>query len=185
MSWIRIIDEDEATGDLAETYEGLKKKRGKVSNILKVQSLNNGVMRAHMDLYMLLMFERSGLSREEKEMLATAVSVANGCDYCSNHHGEALNRYWNSRERLKTFRQDHTSIHMPVRTRKMLEYAIKLTKNPEEMKEGDILALRECGLPDEDILIINLITSYFNFVNRIAAGLGVEFTEEEMQGYKV
>lgn len=185
MSWIRIIDEDEATGDLAETYEGLKKSRGKVSNILKVQSLNVEVMRAHTDLYMHLMFERSGLSREEKEMLATAVSVANGCDYCSNHHGEALNRYWKDQGRLETFKHDHTSMDMPVRTRKMLEYAVKLTKNPEEMKEEDILALHECGLPDEDILIINLITSYFNFVNRIATGLGVEFTEEEMRGYKV
>ena len=81
--------------------------------------------------------------------------------------------------------RDHISIDMPVRTRKMLDYAVKLTKNPEKMKENDVLTLRECGLPDEDILIINLITSYFNFVNRIATGLGVEFTEEEMRGYKV
>jgi hypothetical protein len=28
-----------------------------------------------------------------------------------------------------------------------------------------------------------LITSYFNFVNRIAEGLGVAFTEEEATGY--
>lgn len=40
-------------------------------------------------------------------------------------------------------------------------------------------------LADEDILDINLIiASYFNFVNRIADGLGVEFTLEEVQGYR-
>lgn len=31
---------------------------------------------------------------------------------------------------------------------------------------------------DEDILNISLITSYFNFVNRIAIGLGVEFSDD-------
>ena len=39
-------------------------------------------------------------------------------------------------------------------------------------------------LTDEDILNINLVVSYFNFVNRIANGLGVEFSEEEVKGYK-
>ncbi len=37
---------------------------------------------------------------------------------------------------------------------------------------------------DEDILLVNLIISYFNFVNRIALGLGVGFSEEEVKGYK-
>lgn len=45
-------------------------------------------------------------------------------------------------------------------------------------------ALRQVGFADEDILDINLIASYFNFVNRIADGLGVEFTPEEVQGYR-
>ncbi|HKK03778.1 MAG TPA: peroxidase-related enzyme, partial [Gammaproteobacteria bacterium] len=44
---------------------------------------------------------------------------------------------------------------------------------------------RKSGFSDEDILLANLIISYFNFVNRIALGLGVEHSEEEVQGYKV
>jgi len=43
--------------------------------------------------------------------------------------------------------------------------------------------LRQAGFSDEDILSINLIVSYFNFVNRIALGLGVEFSEAEVRGY--
>jgi hypothetical protein len=31
---------------------------------------------------------------------------------------------------------------------------------------------------------VNLITGYFNFVNRLAEGLGVEFTDEEAGGYR-
>lgn len=39
------------------------------------------------------------------------------------------------------------------------------------------------GFSDTDILTINLITSYFNFVNRIALGLGVGFSDDEITGY--
>ncbi|MGM0510932.1 MAG: peroxidase-related enzyme, partial [Thermoplasmatota archaeon] len=39
------------------------------------------------------------------------------------------------------------------------------------------------GFGDDDILNIDLVASYFNFVNRIALGLGVEFLPEEVKGY--
>jgi uncharacterized peroxidase-related enzyme len=34
------------------------------------------------------------------------------------------------------------------------------------------------------LLLANLVVSYFNFVNRIALGLGVEHNEDEVRGYK-
>jgi len=49
--------------------------------------------------------------------------------------------------------------------------------------ENDIDILRQSGFSDEEILNINLITCYFNFVNRIALGLGVTFSKEELFGY--
>ncbi len=66
----------------------------------------------------------------------------------------------------------------------MLKYAVKLTKNPSELRLKDIEELRQVGFNDTDILNINLITSYFNFVNRTALGLGVKFSREEARGYK-
>lgn len=56
----------------------------------------------------------------------------------------------------------------------MLEYAAKLTQEPWNMLEGDVLALREAGFSDEAILDINQVTGYYAFVNRLADGLGVE-----------
>ena len=66
----------------------------------------------------------------------------------------------------------------------MLEFAEKLTLYPGNMEEDDVKSLRENGYSDEEILSIALITNYFNFVNRVANGLGVDFSEEEMKGYK-
>ena len=66
----------------------------------------------------------------------------------------------------------------------IVRHAEKLTSAPSAMTESDLGELRAVGLSDEDILDLTLVTAYFNFVNRIALGLGVEFTAEEMSGYK-
>ena len=56
----------------------------------------------------------------------------------------------------------------------MLDYAVKLTNAPWEMVAADVEHLRLNGFSDVAILDVNQITGYFNFVNRLAEGLGVE-----------
>ena len=56
----------------------------------------------------------------------------------------------------------------------MLDYAVKLTRTPGEMGEGDVERLREVGFDQVAILDICQVVSYFNYVNRMADGLGVE-----------
>ena len=81
MPWIKTVHPDEATGELKIEYEQAIKRAGKVFNILKVQSLNPESLRASTHLYLATMYGRSGLSRAEREMLATVVSWANRCFY--------------------------------------------------------------------------------------------------------
>ena len=56
----------------------------------------------------------------------------------------------------------------------MLEYAVKLTRQPKEMTVADVKNLRKAGFGDRAIHDICTITGYYAFVNRIADGLGVE-----------
>lgn len=184
MSWISVIDESEATGKLKEIYDEMGKKRGKISNIMKIHSLNPDAMKKHMDLYLTLMFGSSELSREKRELIGVVVSSANRCEYCISHHSEALNHYWKNSERVRRLVHNFQSVDLTEKKRKMLEYVTKLTKTPFEIEQDDIDVLRSSGFSDEDILNINLITCYFNFVNRIALGLGVEFSSDEITGYK-
>ncbi|NNF67551.1 MAG: peroxidase-related enzyme [Gammaproteobacteria bacterium] len=183
MAWIDEIEEADATGELGQIYAGLVEQRGKLSNIMKVQSLNPGAMQKHLDLYMQLMFAKSGLSRADREAIAVAVSAANNCAYCVSHHAEALQRYEKDKSVLREIRNLHF-IELPERLARMLSYAVKLTREPARIREEELDLLREAGLSDSDILDINLVTAYFNFVNRIALGLGVTFSAEETAGYK-
>lgn len=130
------------------------------------------------------MFGKSNLSREVREMIAVVVSTANKCDYCINHHAEALNFYWKNKEKLNHFISDFRSVEIESKVKSLLEYSYKLTVTPQNISSATIDNLRLSGWSDEDILLANLIISYFNFVNRIALGLGVEFSEDEVKGYK-
>ena len=184
MAFIKIVNEYEAEGELKYVYDEIIKGRGKLSNIMKIHSLNPDTMVKHMALYKTLMFSKSGLSRELKETIAIVVSKTNNCDYCVNHHAEALLFYWKDSEKIKLFIEDYKKVEFEDRILVVLKYSEKLTSQPDEITEVDVNRLKETGWKDEDILLINLIVSYFNFVNRIALGLGVEFSEEEIKGYK-
>lgn len=56
----------------------------------------------------------------------------------------------------------------------MLDYAVKLTRTPGRMEPQDVEALRAVGFDDTAILDICQVTAYYNYVNRLADGLGVE-----------
>lgn len=183
MSWIAEIEESDAGGELAGIYAELIEKRGKVANILKVHSLNPPAMSNHVDLYMTLMFGKSGLSRAEREAIAVVVSATNECAYCVNHHAEALRHHIEDDVLNMLVEADGLETLEP-RLSNIVRYAEKLTSAPGAMTEIDLGELRAVGLDDNDILDITMIVGYFNFVNRIALGLGVTYSDEEVTGYK-
>jgi alkylhydroperoxidase family enzyme len=78
---IRLIEEDDADGLLAEEYAAAIERAGKVFNIVKAMSLRPAVLRASMALYREIMFGESGLTRQERELLATVASAEQSCHY--------------------------------------------------------------------------------------------------------
>ena len=81
MAHLRLIDVEDATGLLKEEYDAAVGRAGKVFNVVKAMSLRPGVLKRSMELYTGIMFGSSGLSRIERELLATVVSRANDCHY--------------------------------------------------------------------------------------------------------
>ena len=112
------------------------------------------------------------------------VSANNDCAYCVNHHVEALKRYIDDEEILGMLSAADGLETLEPRLSNIVRHAEKLTNAPGAMTESDLGELRAVGLDDRDILDLSLITAYFNFVNRIALGLGVTFNEEELAGYR-
>jgi len=184
LAWIKAIPEDKATGDLKRTYEEVARARGKISNIMRAQSLNPNALRFFLGLYVSLMYGKSGLSRAEREMIATAISAHNRCDYCVSHHGEALRFYLKNGEQLSALKQGLLPDSVDEKGKVLVDYALKLSSQPGAVTKGDLENLRRVGTSDSEILDLVLLTAYTNYVNRVAQGLGVEHDEQEARGYK-
>lgn len=60
----------------------------------------------------------------------------------------------------------------------MINFALKLTREPSAMNSEDIQELRHNGFSEEQVVDIVLITCTFNFMDRLADGLGVELGPE-------
>ena len=82
MAFIRMIDEDEATGELAALYERASDPgSGLVDNVLKVHSLHPSGLAAHVAVYRAAMTGTPGLGLVDRELIALVVSQVNECVY--------------------------------------------------------------------------------------------------------
>ncbi len=89
------------------------------------------------------------------------------------HHGDALRRLIRDDGLVDALQADPLAAPVPARERALLRYAARLTREPASVTRADLDALRAEGWDDRAILDLNQVVAYFNYVNRIADGLGV------------
>ena len=89
-------------------------------------------------------------------------------------HGGFLRQHSDDPQLASHIMHDYTKADLDPETRGMLDFAVKLTREPTNMSEADVKGLRALGLTDEQILSVVLITCTFNFMTRLADGLGVQ-----------
>ena len=178
MSWIKSIPFEDAEGALKKTYDRIAGKDGRIDNVLSVHSLRPHTLQGHMALYKSVLHHAGNtLPREFLETLGIYVSHLNHCAYCVAHHLEGLRRLLKDNEMAETIhtalkRQDFDLV-FDNSQQAALTYARKLTLHPQEIEEHDFIALKNAELGDGEILEINQVVSYFNYVNRNVLGLGV------------
>ena len=178
MSWIKVIDYKDATGNLKKLYDRVKGPQDNVDNVLALHSLRPHTLSAHMGLYKAVLHHSgNSLPKWYLETLGVFVSQLNGCDYCVDHHSAGLKRLLADDEKyaaITTAIKENKSINvLDEKWNHGIRYAEALTLHPIRVKEENISTLRNAGFTDGEILEINQLTSYFNYVNRSVIGLGV------------
>lgn len=81
MAFIDYIPYDDADDELKTVYERAGAPKRVPANILRIAGPNPKAMNAHLDFYRSIMFQKSPLSRQQREMVATVVSALNQCHY--------------------------------------------------------------------------------------------------------
>ena len=81
MAYIDLVPVDQATGTLRRLFDAALQRAGRVFNIVRTMSPNPPVLEAAIGFYSRIMKGPSGLSRRERELLATVTSRVNDCYY--------------------------------------------------------------------------------------------------------
>ncbi len=71
-------------------------------------------------------------------------------------------------------RKDYRTADLSPADRSLCDYADKLTRTPAACTESDVQKLRQQGFDDRAIHDAAQVIAYFNYINRIADGLGVD-----------
>jgi uncharacterized peroxidase-related enzyme len=88
-------------------------------------------------------------------------------------HAEFLRRVTLDEQLAQSVKKNYQDADLANREKAMLDYVAKLTRAPKSIEQSDLETLRQHGFTDEAILQVNLIASWFNYINRVADGLGV------------
>ncbi|MTI03824.1 MULTISPECIES: carboxymuconolactone decarboxylase family protein [Alphaproteobacteria] len=187
MSWIRTVPFEEATGKLKKLYERVTGPDNNVDNIMMAHSLRPHSMEGHMALYKnVLHHSGNKVPKWFLETLGVWVSSLNSCAYCVEHHFQGLQRLLGDEARGNAIRaaieaRNPDAAPLDGAQIAAMKYARKLTETPAGIVEEDIVALRNAGWDDGEILEINQVCAYFSYANRTVLGLGCS-TEGDVLG---
>jgi len=179
MSWIKIINYEDAESRLKKIYDRIKGPNNNVDNILLIHSLRPHTLIGHMTLYKnVLHHSNNTLPKWYLEAIGVYVSFLNRCDYCFDHHYAGFKKLYNNDAESEKFKQavinDNLEGIFKNNYLAGFQYAKELTLNHNDIKNENIDLLRKKGFTDGEILEINQVASYFNYVNRTVVGLGVD-----------
>ena len=119
-------------------------------------------------------FGNSALSRMQEEAIATVVAVANRCTYGALTHGGFFRRHSGDGKLASHLLDDYSVADLDPRDLLMLDFAVRLTREPGSLTTSDLEGLRRAGFDQKAIVSIVLITCLSNFMNRLATSFGVE-----------
>jgi len=153
-------------------------KLGFVPNVLQAYAWHSAKFEGFTSLYNDLMLGDSGLSKLEREMIAVVVSSANHCYYCLTAHGAAVRKLSGDPKLGEQLVMNYRTAELEPKIRAALDFAWKLTKEPEVIDEPDRAALRDKGWSDREIWDIAAVASFFNMSNRMSAATDKQPNDE-------
>jgi uncharacterized peroxidase-related enzyme len=182
ISFLQVPTEAEVTPDIVKLWGKAQANIGFVPNVFRAQALNPGQFSAWWAYFNLLLNKEGFLPPVEREMVAVVVSNINRCVYCAVSHGAALRGLLRQdgqpTELEGLLAVNHRHAPLTPRLHAMMDFAEKLTRSPEDMRQSDLEPLRQSGLNDAQILELTQVIGMFNMTNRISSALGFAPNDE-------
>lgn len=164
MAFVETIPEDDAGGEVAEIYDGMRAQFGYLPNLVRVFSLRPEVYRAWLHLNGAV--KAADLRRYELATLAAARRLRSS--YCSLQHGKVLAEQFLSFDQVPGLPEG-----LDDADRAVMELAEKVVDDATSVTQADVDRLREFGLSDAEILDVVLAAAARCFFSKTLDALGV------------
>ena len=154
--------------DIQDRILAVQEKAGFIPNVFLTLAHRPDEFRAFFAYHDALMLKESGLSKAEREMIVVATSSANDCHYCVVAHGAILRIYAKNPLIADQVAVNYRQADITPRQRAMLDFALKVALQPQQLEDADFVPLRELGFSNDDIWDIGGIAAFFALSNRMA-----------------
>jgi uncharacterized peroxidase-related enzyme len=152
----------------------VQEKAGFIPNVFVAFARRPAEWRAFFAYHDALMLKDGGnLSKGDREMIVTATSAANNCLYCVVAHGAILRIYEKKPLVADQVAVNYLKAEISPRQKAMLDFAMKVCLQSDQINDADFAALHAHGFDDEDAWDIAAITAFFGLSNRMASFSGM------------
>jgi uncharacterized peroxidase-related enzyme len=163
-----IPELSELPDDIREMIETVQERSGFVPNIFLGLAYRPDEFRSFFAYHDAILERKGNLTKAEKELVVVATSAANNCSYCVVAHGAILRIRAKDPLIADKVAVNYRSADLEPRQRAILDFALKVAKQADELTEDDYSALETHGLDRDDIWDIGAIAAFFALSNRMA-----------------
>ncbi|HSJ83921.1 MAG TPA: peroxidase-related enzyme [Acidimicrobiia bacterium] len=172
-AWLAIRSTEELPSEVVDEMGEIADQIGFMPNIARLLAVTPSHFTGWWRYFDELMRGPSGLSKTQREMIAVVVSADGDCPYCEVAHAAALRLRTKDPILVDRLAVNYRHVDLNPADRVMLDFAVKLTRTPDECGQDDIDRLREAGFEDADILHLVEVTALFNYNVRLASATGL------------
>ena len=151
MSHIKLVEQEEATGKVAEIYQNMMNTMGFIPNAFKLFSPSEHVLGQQVN-NLNYFFRHNRLSGKLLSFIRLLVSEKAQCEYCVGMNTSILFQYGVLPEMISEIMNDPTKVPLEENEKELLLFILKVVKNSNSIVQEDINKLRNLGWTDGEIL---------------------------------
>ena len=178
MSRINVVNRETASIEQAQLFDAIQSQLGMVPNFLKVLANSPAALKAFLGLHEIS--NQGSLEPPTRERIALALAQQNACDYCLSAHTALGRKAGLSNTEIEANRAGSSEDDKAAAA---VKFAVALAEHSGEVTTAEILAVRNAGYDDAEI--VEIITHVgLNILSNIigkASRVEIDFPTVEMK----
>lgn len=174
ISGFPIIEEDEATEEVTQIYEEIKRDMQVpfVPNYFKALAISPAAMLINWESFRSFIHNAT-LPQALIAMIHYTIATSRRCEYCSATNELTCRTLGIDEETLAALVKDLGNVS-PKRIQAIIEFALKVAHTPQGLVAEDYDRVREQGVTDEELVEIILMAALGNYADTLADALKIK-----------